>query len=706
MAKNATTRKKPAKNEPSTPSTKEWTKLTWDDLEEWAGSQTVARGKSYQKEGRVSGLCLSDAGGLLAWVQGTERYVTTVELDVTRRKRADRIDSECTCPVGFECKHGVAVLLELLAMLEKGQTPPVARENDPRWDFLDEESGDNEDFEGWWDEDEFEFDEEEYDDDRSPRSNWSGSASRSAPVSKKAITDEEIRTHLTAKSKDELIRLIVQISQREPDVRKALADEVALAGGRFGELIQKARAELQALTSEDAWSNPWTDDGHLPDYLGLKKRLRTLLEHGHADAVVELGQELMQRGVAQIERSHDEGETACEIAECLEVVWQAVLKSTHKDEDKILRAIDMLLADEFDLCEGIGVVLDKPWKQATWSLVADRLRERLKRQPQTSKRQENWPQHYRREHLSGHVIQALDRAGRSDEATQLCVEEANQAGSYTRAVRRLMAEKQWTRAEQLAREGIAATDPRYGGIIRDLQNFLSEMAAKNKDYKLPAAIASDRFFCEPSLNSYQVLIAAARKAKCENAVKEAALLFLETGERPDHPGGSKNSPSKWPLPEPPRGPEPPAKSSRIRTREAPYYEVLIDLAIREKRPDDVLKWFDEKNASKKQSGPLWQRGVKRADARIAQAVEAAHPDRAIAIYQELANSLALQTNTKIYPEAVDYLKRIKPLLKKSGRSGDWSGILDTFRTKHGRKRRLMEVLDGIEGRPILKGRKK
>ena len=30
--------------------------LTWDELEEWAGSKIVGRGRNYQKDGRVSGL--------------------------------------------------------------------------------------------------------------------------------------------------------------------------------------------------------------------------------------------------------------------------------------------------------------------------------------------------------------------------------------------------------------------------------------------------------------------------------------------------------------------------------------------------------------------------------------------------------------------------------------------------------------------------
>lgn len=55
-----------------------WTRLTWDDLERWAGSRSVTRGRSYQRGGRVRDLGLSDTGILLANVTGTARYVTSV----------------------------------------------------------------------------------------------------------------------------------------------------------------------------------------------------------------------------------------------------------------------------------------------------------------------------------------------------------------------------------------------------------------------------------------------------------------------------------------------------------------------------------------------------------------------------------------------------------------------------------------------------
>ena len=86
---------------------------------------------------------------------------------------------------------------------------------------------------------------------------------------------------------------------------------------------------------------------------------------------------------------------------------------------------------------------------------------------------------------------------------------------------------------------------------------------------------------------------------------------------------------------------------------------------------------------------------------LAKAIEGTHPERAVAIDRELADSVGSETNTRTYPEAGDYLKRVKHLLKKVHREAEWTAILDEFREKHGCRPRLMQVIDGIAGRPIV-----
>ena len=141
-------------------------------------------------------------------------------------------------------------------------------------------------------------------------------------------------------------------------------------------------------------------------------------------------------------------------------------------------------------------------------------------------------------------------------------------------------------------------------------------------------------------------------------------------------------------------------------RRIPHYQILIKLAMEEKRPHDGLKWYDVSI----EEGSGAQRGRRAVpvelEKEIAEAVASSHPDRAVDIFVKAADSVASETNTRTYPEAGRLLREAKRVLEKNGRGAEWSSILQDFRLNHRRKRRLMEVLDGIEDRPIMKRRGK
>ena len=78
--------------------------LRWSDLQDWAGGKATAKGIAYQEEGRVKELKRTPAGSLVARVEGTKEYFTEISLE------NGKLSSICTCPVGHDCKHGVAAV--------------------------------------------------------------------------------------------------------------------------------------------------------------------------------------------------------------------------------------------------------------------------------------------------------------------------------------------------------------------------------------------------------------------------------------------------------------------------------------------------------------------------------------------------------------------------------------------------------------------
>jgi uncharacterized Zn finger protein len=126
-------------------------------------------------------------------------------------------------------------------------------------------------------------------------------------------------------------------------------------------------------------------------------------------------------------------------------------------------------------------------------------------------------------------------------------------------------------------------------------------------------------------------------------------------------------------------------------------DVLIDIAIEEKRPDDVLKWYDH-SRSKKQ---IFWRGDGYQEDKIAGAVVDLYPDRAIAIWKNLAEKQIALTQPKAYETAAVYLRKVHNFLKKLERENEWKDYLLNLRLANARKTKLIEILSRLEGRRIV-----
>ena len=520
-----------------------WEKLTWDHLSGWTDSRSLDRGRSYQRRGAVRNLNLLPDGGLLADVSGTHRYATHISVKGRGRDLSKRLEAACSCPVGHRCKHGVAVILEFLNSIENDREVPTTDGNDRRLTLIEN---------GWDDEFSYgEFDGEEFNEtdfdsidvsvtkdcgrsttrkSESQKSRSSGGRARS----KRKITDADIVEFLTSKSKDDLVNIIMQVCQVDAKLRQTFVDRIMLETGDHSAMIREARNELRSVTAEDAWYNSWEGHGSLPDYSRLRSQLRSLIDAEQFDAVVVLGRELIERGSQQVEQSHDEGETAGEIMSVLSIVAEAVASCSMTDVDRVLFVIDAFLQDDYDLCDPFGSVLDRKYPESAWADVAEKFKSRLPAQAANKQNRAtaDLTRSYQRERLSGWIIDALEASGNEEAATDFCIEEATKAGSYQRAVDRLIALKRYDEAKELAWQGLENTDPTYAGLINRLQDSLATIAARSKDHSVAAAIAAERFVSRPGVSSLQELLKVAKKAKCESETNTVAMNFLETGRRP------------------------------------------------------------------------------------------------------------------------------------------------------------------------------
>ena len=680
--------------------------LAWDDLEEWAGSRVVSRGKAYLKT--VSDLRQAPDGQFVAWVQGTQRYATLAGLDENRQ-----LSSHCSCPYTWgPCKHAVAVLLAYLEAVRKKREVPAVSTDDERLrkiagQRIPDRSEEWDDGEDDWKDEEDDLGEDSFEEVETAPKRWKrrGGSERS-----RGLTE-----YLANMSKETLLDFVLELANRFPDVHEAVLDRAQLERGSAGQIVDTVRREIEDLSSQPAWTNHWSGEGEIPDYSRVRERMEALLEAGYADQVVDLGRYLLERGKNQIEQSHDEGETGCEIGSCMEVVFRALPKASLSKVDQILWMIDAQLEDDYGILDSVGDCLRRSgYGQRDWGHVADILGDRLAKMsvPAEEKEERSFSWRYKRQAIMGWTIRALEEAGRKREVIPLLEREAPITGCYEQLVDRLISARKRKEARKWAKEGFAKSFGERGGAAWSLEKRLRELAEREENWPLAAAYRALEFFERPDISKYAVLEKAAKRAKVWPEVRHAVLSYLETGNRADMQPGSKqqrhgsgtsvkarskgipSGPVSWPLPQ---SEVEPLLKGRDSGR-FPDTQTLIDIAIKEKRPEDVLKWFEV--SQKRGFGGGWN------DDKVAVAVQKTHPDVALKLWKGLAEAQIAQVQPAAYQVAGQYLKKMETVYRLKKRLSEWEAYVTELRDANKRRPRMIEALDRLEGkrRRILDGK--
>lgn len=626
--------------------------VSWDDLEAWVGNTTLSRGRSYIKN--VSELCFTPKGGLLAWVQGTHRYATLVEVE-------DDFVSQCSCPVGADCKHAVATVLHYLELLKKKKPVAVAEEDDERFDILEDAGHGDEDL-----------------DDDGDDVDARDSVKSSRVTSKR---DQSLQDFLAGQDKAKLEGLLFAFAGSHAEIRKALEDQMQASAGASKDLIKQVQRDISQLGNLD-----WDDDDYgrssSVDLKRLSFRLKLLLDGGYYDELVGMGQQLLKNGKRLVEESHDEGELGGQVQECMEVILSALPHSSLSKGEGLIWLVEIDLLSDYDLVD-FDEKLENFWDEKEekptsedWKVLAKHLQRQLGKD--TGR---DFSSKYRRDQLSNWLREALENSGQKAEVLRLLEEEAVKTQSYTRLVEELVRRKKFAEADLWIKRGIEVTEKDAPGYASQLRGWWRELREKENDYLQITALSSEDFFLSPSLASFQKLRDDAERAELWQKIEPLARAYLESGKRPNQ--------KELGLPELDL---PPQREKRWGT--PPFLNVLLDLALAEKKPDEVLHWYDLSNKSR--TGYGWGRYDEHGHDRIAEAVKQSHPERAVQIWQSVAENLIAQTSVTNYQIAAQYLRKLKPLMGEA-----WRTYLAKLREENKRKPRCVEILDGLVGRSIL-----
>ena len=629
---------------------------TWSDLEESFGAKTLNRGKGYQSSDRVNEVVRVEPGCILGRVVGSRTYAVRVALDRSENGRIPVTD--CTCPVGVSCKHAVALILEYIARMRDGI--PIRE--------LTEEQG-----------------YEEYRDLFDKAFPDSGPA---APSSGATAQDEvQLRSYLEGKDTPWLVDLVVQLCGRFPDVSSAVRDKMDMETRSGDRLLKELRNEVAHLGSELEDFDPQMELNPGFDLSRLEEVMESLLELGYADELLAAGRKLHRKGLDLIEHFDEDGSLTMELQPCLDMVFKALPHSSLSRSEQILWAIDMDLRDWFDLCEGIHNFLDLSLPKEAWSQAADALLKRLSKQKETSRSQSVFSK-TDRERLVDWITLALEKADRLDEITSLLEGEAKKTGRTTPLVNHLIRLGRQEEAKGwIARERQAARKQGSGLSSLDselIQRFLEIMELEG-NWAGIQTLKAETFFDRPTLEAYTELLASADRTDCRAEARQAALAFLESGvlprERPNWLAVSRQEYADL--------------KQGIQNRKGdrfPKAGLLAAIALQEKDPEQALRWY------RSPIGASWSQGP--SANQLAKGLGKAYPDEAVAIWKDQTEREIAKVKPAAYQRAGGSLRQVKKTLQKAGRDREWQGYLAELRERHGRKTRLMEVLDSLEDATI------
>ncbi|MFY1111206.1 MAG: SWIM zinc finger family protein [Methanosarcinaceae archaeon] len=637
----------PSESENSDP----FRKLKWSEIEEWAGSRATSKGEDYKRSGRVEEIKRTQEGGLLAMVRGRREYFTEVSLE------DGKLSSVCTCPVGGDCKHGVATVLEYLNLLQHGIKVPLLSENDLLLLRVRKMHEGPEAFES--------------------------RKTRKSPR-------PPLREWLDRLEKAELIDILVEFSEKSPSLGSYLRDRQDLETEDIGGIVRGISSELDLLWEEAQEYDPWSYESTMPDFSNVQNRMESLLDSGHYDELVDIGKRIMNR-YEDIMEYDQEGEIAMELSNCMSIVFEALSKSPRPAHERMLEAFEFELKDEYDVI-GEHAFWGEDFSTEDWKSFAEILKTRLREidegyYPDYS----SWD----RKRVADRLVQALKNAGLFEEAIPICEREAEATDSYDRLVEVLLEAGRKEKAEEWIYKGIGKTREEKPIIAVRLRNILIEIKEKEGDLLFAAALQAEEFFGDPKFSSYLDMWKAAEKAGVWREVREMAHRYLEKGELPAVRGKKREETSVLPRILPATGLLRPDPFEDIKP---PALYLLIKIAIEEKAPDEVIRWYGEL----KEGGEAAKRYAYYIDEnKVAAAIHEKYPDTAIEIWKKLAEELISKTKVDAYREAAVHLRKIKETMEARRQKGEWKIYLRGIREENKRKRRLIEIIDTLEKDRII-----
>ncbi len=552
-----------------------------DSLQAITDARTFRRGREYARTGRVARIEEHD-DAIEAAVLGTRSYRTKLS------QPDGKLRFSCTCPLGEEglcCKHVVALALAWL-----GEGPPPGD--------LEEESA------------------------------------ASGPIGE--IHAEDVRRHLLARDKSDLIDILLEQAQGDDRLMRRLLVETSRSRG------QDVEAEVLRGVIDDAVD-----------------AIEILLKAGKPGAVIELAEYALKAVEAQMESMDDSDGGIRPILDRLQDIHHRACRSARPDQEALAqRLLTWELNSEWDVFDNAastyrdvlgsdGMSVYRGLAEAEWATV---------RPLGPGKRDAS------EFHARFRITRIMETLARQSGDLDKLVAVQSRDLSYDYHFLQIAVECRKAGKDALAVEwaerGVSAF-PRHTDAR--LREFLSREYHAFGRHDEAMALMWTAFAEDPRLDTYKQLKSHADRFKAWTVWREKAFAHLRSVIAAEK---SSHRKSRW-IPEP-------DNSS------------IVAILFWEKDLEGA--WREAQNGGC--SGDLWLM--------LARSREKSHPQDAIPIYQRTIEATLNRKDINAYREAVRTLRVIQRLMKEFGRDADFTAYLEGVRIAHRPKRNFMKLLDQVQ----------
>lgn len=476
---------------------------------------------------------------------------------------------------------------------------------------------------------------------------------------KPAVTMKEVRTYLASQDKEALVDMIVEQVVDDDRLRERLLMKAARHNSKGLDLATYRYAIDHAV-----------DTGGFIDYHSAYDYYRKiddvvdsvegLLQDSYAKEVMELTEYFLGFVEERLGEVDDSDGNLGGVLERLQEIHHAACQKAKPDPIALARKLfEWELRTDYDTFYDAvrtyqdvfgkeGVAEYKRLAEAEWSKV-----------PELGP-DERDPEHYGRRFRMTHIMEALaEESGDVEALVTIKKRDLSHAYSYLQIAEVYKKAGDYDKALEWAERGVKAFPQKTDSRLRD---FLANEYHRKDRHDEAMSLMWAEFEESRSLANYQKLKSHADKIKEWSRWCERALAFI----RETIAKAKKRKP----------------KDTRGWKSELDH-SLLVEIFLWEK--DDEAAWREAKEGGCYHG--LWLELAKRR--------EKDHPEDALGVYQKEVEPTINEKHNAAYEQAVQYLRKIRDLLKRLSREDEFNVYLESVRTTHKPKRNLMKLLESF-----------